>query len=87
MNRLTAEEIYLMVNNDKLVKEYDLLNMYSVCQKINVEEKERKCDVCNETKAIEDFKRNVSSNYIYNKCLKCYNKSTYQTYKNKNKKQ
>ena len=71
MDRLTPEEIYLLVNDDELVEKYDLLNMYSVCEQVKIIETKRKCEVCNETKPIINFQRNVSSGYIYNQCVKC----------------
>lgn len=33
MEHLTSEEIYLIVNNDEFVNEYNLLDMYSVCER------------------------------------------------------
>ena len=79
------EEIYLNIGDHSLLKEYQLLDMYSVCEKLEIKETERKCGVCDEVKPIDEFKRNVSSGYIYNQCVKCYNKYHYQRRKNKNK--
>ncbi len=64
--RLTEEELRIMCDNDKLFDEYDLKNMYSVCDEYG---EGRKCPDCG-LKHIDENKH-LFYTYKYTRCMKC----------------
>ena len=86
--RLTSEEIFLKVNNDKLVKKYNLIDMYSVIGDEMPVEYERTCRECGILKRIILFRRNFENTDGYRSpvCTVCLNKRSNERYHSKKKK-
>ena len=66
---LTDEELHLMIDNDNLVIEYDLIDMYSICEGKPIQTKYHICVMCNKLKNIEEY--TTHSFYRYKRCKKC----------------
>ena len=69
-DRLTDEEIYLICG-EKLTKEYDLTNMYSVCDKTGPN---KSCPDCGLPKTDENA--HLFYNYKYTRCKACSKRYT-----------
>ena len=80
-DRLTEEELRLMVNDDKLFDNYDLANMYSVCDDFG---EARSCTDCN----LPHIEKNehLFYTYKYTRCIECSKKYTKMYAKNNKEK-
>ena len=76
--KLTEEEIYLICG-EKLTKEYDLTNMYSVCDNYG---ESRACPDCGLEYTNEN--KDLFYTYYYTRCIKC-SKAYSKEYAKKNR--
>ena len=67
--RLTEEELRCMVDDDELFDEYDLTNMYSVCDKTGPN---KSCPDCGLPKTDEN--KSLFYSYKYTRCIVCSKK-------------